>query len=403
MNHHLSDPNNHVPEVSPEDSWGDPDQVRHERESGTTMLPARRTLADPSPSASHLEVGLRIEANPARLELEDFQQRLEVQEISGDVIRLDPEIDPPAKIERQFTFHERPPQENPKKKPKRLGINVKRLHRNSPRWILVMGLMVMVMVVSSLMMLPAINAPNAPREDTGRMILSVVEEKKIKGMDNLTALLELQPEALRIFRSYAQAAGLDEITPMVRDGKDLHAPLRAQWKPLGVPKSWTPSEDSSWDLLDLGDRAFGLLEGNLPDGSQFSAYFTLQEGRLLLDWKPTVGFGTASFTDLSRGVGDGREIRGELSRAQYYNAAYPEADYRGYSLTSPDRETTIWCYTRRGEAADAALGALFNRSEIIGESKSIQKATLRLTRGPEGSMPNQWVIQELLHIDWATP
>ncbi|MEY3897606.1 MAG: hypothetical protein RLZZ214_3127, partial [Verrucomicrobiota bacterium] len=41
--------------------------------------------------------------------------------------------------------------------------------------------------------------------------------------------------------------------------------------------------------------------------------------------------------------------------------------------------------------------------EIIGESKSIQKATLRLTRGPDGSIPNQWLIRELLHIDWATP
>lgn len=403
MNHRLSDPNNHVPEVSPEDSWGDPDQVRHDQVSGATVLPARRTLADQSPSAAHPEVGLRIEANPARLELEDCPQRLEVQEISGDVIRLDPEIEPLPKIERQFTFHERPPQENSKKKLKRLGINVKRIHRNSPRWILVMGLMVMVMVVSSLMMLPAINAPNAPREDSGRVVLSVVDEKKIKGMDNLTALLELQPEALRIFRSYAQAAGIDEITPLLRNGQDLQDVLRARWKPLGLPKSWAPGADSSWDVLDLGDRAFGLLKGDLPDGSQFSAYFTRQEGRLLLDWKPTVGFGTASFTDLSRGVGDGREIRGELSRVQYYNATYPETDYRGYSLTSPDRETTIWCYTRRGEAADAALGALFNRSEIIGESKSNQKATLRLTRGPEGSMPNQWVIQELLHIDWATP
>ena len=381
----------------------DPEEVRHEPATGATVLPARRTLADHAASALQSEVGLRIEANSLRLEPENTAQRLEVQEITGDVIRLDPEIEPPPKIERQFTFHERPPQENPKKNPKRLGINVKRVHRRVPHWILAMGLFVVVMVVSSLMMLPSINARNAPRADSGRMILSVVEEKKIEGLEPLTELLEQQPEALRIFRSYAQAAGIDEITPLLRNGQDLQETLRAHWKPLGFPKSWTPGADSSWDVLDLGDQAYGLLAGNLPDGSRFGAYFTKEDGRLLLDWKATVGFGTAFFTELRNGVGDGREIRGELSSSQYYNATCPETDYQCYSLTSPNRETTIWCYARRGETTEEALGLLFNRGIITGESKSVQKATLSLTRGPEGSMPNQWLIQELLHIDWATP
>ena len=403
MNPCLSDPNNHVPEVSPDDSWGDPELVPREPVSAATVLPARRTLCDPSPSATHAAGGLRIEAHPVRVESADTLRRIEVQEITGDVIRLDPEIEAPPKIERQFTFHEKPVSEKQQKKnAKKLGTNVKRIHPRGPRWILAMGVTVTVTVVSSLMMLPAINAPNAPRADAGKMVLNVVEEPKIEGMESLNVLLEQQPEALQIFRSYAQASGIDEITPMVRSGKPLRETLRAHWKPLGLPKSWIPAADSTWDVMSLGGRPFGQLTGDFPDRSKFTAYFTNEDGGLLLDWKATVGFGTASFEQLGTGSGDASEIRGELSNAQYYNAAWPEVDYRSYSLTSPDQETTIWCYVRRGESTEDALGSLFNSGIIIGESKSVQKVTVHLARGPEQSLPNQWLVRELLQIDWVT-
>ena len=29
--------------------------------------------------------------------------------------------------------------------------------------------------------------------------------------------------------------------------------------------------------------------------------------------------------------------------------------------------------------------------------------TLRLSRGPDGAMPNQWLLVELLHKEWIAP
>jgi hypothetical protein len=403
MNSSLFDPNNHVPEVSPDDSWGDQEQIRPPDLAGPTVLPPKRTLADPSSSVVQAEVGLRIESNLARTGLEDSQPRLEVQEIDGSVVRLSPEIEAPPKVERQFTFHEKPVEIRPGKKPKKLGVNVKRLHRGKPSWILGMGLTVTALVISSLMLLPAINAPNAPREDSQRRILSVVNEEEVEGMESLNNLLEKQPEALQIFRSYAQASGIDEVIPLVKDGRMLEETLRKHWKPLGLPNSWTPATDSSWSIMDLGGQPSALMEGNLPGSSKFTAYFTQQSGRLVLDWKATVAFGTASFSQLEAGSGDGSEIRGEIEPANFFTAHWPEAEYGSYLLESPDKNLSIWCFARRDGAAGQSIARLFNKGDIVVESQNSRKVTLRLVRGPDGTPPNQWLVGEMLHIDWATP
>lgn len=403
INPSLFKPNNFIPEVSPDDCWADPEEVRRSDGTGPTVLPVRRTLAHLPSSAEPAEVGLRIESSLVRAELEDSQPRLEVQEINGNVVRLAPEIEAPPKAERHFTFHEKPVEIQPGKKLKKLGVNVKRSHRGKPSWILGMGLTVTALVIASLMLLPAINAPNAPRKDSQRGILSVVNEEKVEGMEDFDDLLEKQPEALQIFRSYAQASGIDEVIPLVKDGRMLEETLREHWKPLGLPNSWTPSTDSSWFVSDLGGRPYGLLKGDLPGGAQFTAYFTHHSGRLVLDWKATEAFGTACFGQLEDGNGDGTEVRGEIATANFYTSHWPEAEYGSYSLESPDQKLSIWCFARRGGNAERSIAQHFNKGEIIVESPCSRKVTLRLVRGPDGAAPNQWLVGEMLHIDWVTP
>lgn len=403
MKSSLSDPNNHVPEISPDDSWGDLEEVRPPNAASPTTLPAKRNLADQPATVVQAGVGLRIEANVARAHPKDSQPGLEIQEINGGIVRLSPEIESPPKVERQFTFHEKPVEITPGKKPKKLGFNLKRLPGGKPSWIFGMGLTVTALVISSLMLLPAINAPNAPREDSQRRILSVVNEEKVEGMESLNNLLEKQTEALQIFRSYAQASGIDEVIPLVKDGRMHEETLRKHWKPLGLPNSWTPATDSSWSVMDLAGQPCALMEGNLPGSSKFTAYFTHQSGRLVLDWKATVAFGTASFTQLEEGSGDGSEIRGEIEPANFFTAQWPEAEYGSYLLASPDKKHSIWCFARRDEAAEHFIGRLFNKGEILVESQRSRKVTLRLIRGPDGTPPNQWLVGEMLHIDWATP
>jgi glutamate/tyrosine decarboxylase-like PLP-dependent enzyme len=156
-------------------------------------------------------------------------------------------------------------------------------------------------------------------------------------------------------------------------------------------------------VLELAGQACGLLQGEFPDHSQFSAYFTQTGNHPKLDWKATTAYGTASFKELVQNQGDASEIRGEISKAEFYNAAWPETDYRCYRLISPDGETVIWGYTRRGEATEHAIASLLDKGEIVKEAQNSHKITLRLERGPTAAQANQWLIGEMLHIDWVTP
>ena len=102
-------------------------------------------------------------------------------------------------------------------------------------------------------------------------------------------------------------------------------------------------------------------------------------------------------------MGNPAEVRGEISLAQFYTSTWPEADYQSFRLTSPDGQEILWCYSRRGEQPHEALGPFFRRDQLIVQTKNSWKITLRLAQGPAGSLPNQWLIGEMLHIDWVTP
>lgn len=105
---------------------------------------------------------------------------------------------------------------------------------------------------------------------------------------------------------------------------------------------------------------------------------------------------------LSEGAGDGSEIRGSLSKAEFYSATWPEEDYQSYRLATPNEEASIWCYSRRGETVKKSISSLFNSGEITGEAQSVQKVTLSLVGGPAKALPNHWLIEEMLHINWGT-
>ena len=408
MNSSLFDPNNHVPEVTPDDSWGDAPDFHSETAVSPSVLPRRRSVTDrtSSPGAASADVagiGLRIESNYTRGEATDSPQRLEVQEIGGSVYRLEDSMPTPPKVARQLTFHEKPIF---KKRGENLtgeGRDWGKAPRQPKRWLVGIGLGVGVLVVSLLMVLPAINAPSTLQAHPEAGILSVVNEEKIAGMDALNLLLTKQPEAMEIFQTYARASQPDEVLLRIRDGRALTDTLHGSWHPLGISKSWIPSADSTWTVLDLANHPCAILSGDFPDHSKFTAYFINLGNQLQLDWKATTAFGTASFGQLAENQGDGHEIRGLISNAEYYSATWPEADYQCYRFVAPDEKTSIWCYARRGEPAEEAIGPLLNKGEIVQEAQSSQKITLRLEPGPSGALPNQWFIREMLHIDWVSP
>lgn len=406
MNSSLLDPNNHVPAVSPDDGWGDAEGISPATATGAAhVLPPRRTVMDrPSTAATTVaesgQTGLRIGSNVLRGEPKDSPQRLEVQEISGTVVRLDQQVPAPQKVPRQLTFHERPARDASSKKSPDESLQWGIARRRPTHWLLGAGAAVATIVVLAMMLLPAINAPNAPRAapDAAPFV-----EEKIEGIEAMNRLLAKQPEALQIFRPYATATRINEILPLLRDGDALKATLQAHWRPLEISKAWEPAADSVWTVLDVPRHPCGMLQGTFPDHSTFTAFFTNDGNQLQLDWKATTAFGTATFGQLASNQGDPAEIRGEISCAEYYSDIFPEVDYQSYRLIAPDGATSIWCYARRGGAADESIAPLLHRDETGGDLPRTRRISLRLERGPTGALPNQWSIREMLHIDWVTP
>ncbi len=404
MNSGFIDPNNHVPEITPGDDWDQPDHASAKQVDAATFLPPRRSSGDSSPGFTEkVDPGLRIDT-PIRLETSpDSPIRLQVQEIGSSVIRLDQGAPPPPKVERVITFQERPANLNESLETRGEALEWGQVQRGPLRWILIMGGTAAVIVLLGVFLLPAINAPNAGREDLAERPSAVDENKTPEGVAAVDGLLFRQPEAARIYRSFVQAAHPDDILPMIRDGAGLNDVLRQHWQPMRISSQWEPSPDTGWSTHARQSFPFATLAGHLPDNSKFTACFIVENDRLLLDWKATTGYGTASFPDLESGRGNGDEIRGEISMTDYYTLAFPEQTHQAFRLTSPDGQDIIWCYAPRESTVYSRITSELLPGQILWKSVESKKVTLHLVRGPDVALPNQWLIADLLHLDWVSP
>ncbi len=347
-----------------------------------------------------LEPGLRIDGTSRPKPTKKESQRLKITEISPTVVRLKADA-PPPRVERIVAFHEftAPAAENHQNRGE--GGEWGRKHSISLRWVLGMGATVVALVVLGMIALPYINAPNAVAPTASAASGGAVSENNPTDIDAMANLLSQQPEAMSIYRSFLAAAHPDDILPIIRHSEAMEEVLRQRWKPAQVPRDWQPSPDSGWLVKELAGHPCALLSGRLPDNTKFLAYFTAEYGPLLLDWKATTGYGTASFEDLAEGDGDGSEIRGEITSSDFYSQAFPEATYQAYRFTSPDRKDSIWCYAARDTPASAVLAREFQGGTILENTVDSVKVTLALEHGPAGTQPNQWLIRNLIRLDWV--
>lgn len=403
MDPSIFDPNNPVPEVSPYDTWGDACQSSAGERGLATVLPPKRLRAESvvGDGGGKDSGGLRIESNIQRRQPEDEDHQLEIQQIDGSVVRLNPEMPVVERVPRQVKFHELPQDAGVKPVSHGEGKEWGRTRRHSVKWIVGTGLGVAGVVVGAMMMLPHVNQANAarPQAEAG---LVVDQAEIIHGTEALNDMLERQPEAEQVYRKFVTAPIIDEVIDVVRDAEEVE-PLMRNSPRLVIRKDWLPPESTVWNVYEEGDLIFGILEGPLPDFSNFCAYFSLADGELHLDWKASRGYGSARFSELANGEGDTSEIRAWISPSGFYTSVFPESDYQSYQLISPDGQTSVWCYVRRGANPEYELARLFQGGEILKSALEKTKVTVRLARGPEGALPNQWMVGELLCKEWITP
>ncbi len=399
METRLADPHNHAPEVSPDDVWGDAETMSASFPTPATILPPKRTPGEnlAKSGAPRLEEGLRIDARnrPVGSSPEESPPRLEVTEIDGTVLRLQPDEPAAPKVPRHVTFHERKPSA---RKPDRGEGKDWGIASHFPvRWLVGIGLGISSLVVAAMMALPKINEPNVSRKEISK------SKAAVETITPLDILLPLQPDAEQLFRIYARSAVADDFLPYLRNRESVESLVRASQHTALVSKEWVPNEQTTWRVIDGEDIAFGILEGKLPDYTPFRAYVTRESGQLRLDWKATTGHGTATFAELEKQQGDPSEIRGFVLPTRFFTSVFPEQQYHSYQLLSPDRQTTLWVYAPRDTATGAALAKLFRAGEILESAPEETPVTLRLAPAPAGSQPNQWIVDEFLHNDWILP
>jgi hypothetical protein len=371
--------------------------------SHATVLPPRRAASDVSDTTTEADrVGLRIEPHLDRVESPDGPQRIEVQEFTGSIIRLEQPAPSPQKIARQVKFLDLPVREEGASSASEEGAQWGLEKRTSNSWMVSAGAVLLVILILCLVLLPLINSSRFKKTKEAPLhkdnpITAKIQPKAANPLEGQKA------KALELFSSYVTATTVEEALLCLRDRETIAPLFRARWQPTGISKQWQATNSCGWIAVVRESLSYAVLRGELPDQSEFYAYFINDGQKLLLDWKATIAYSSALFTDLEKKQGDLTEVRGKISPTDYYSLTWPEKDYQSFKFTSPDLETTLWAYSRRRESADIALLKILGKTGDGQETQKTGRVTLRLAAGPETALPNQWLIQELLHPDWINP
>jgi hypothetical protein len=406
MDAELNDYDGLVPDITADDVWADPEFMP---DGGQWTLPPKREKSVNGKSANPggQEDGLRIGAGlqAANTPAEGTQTRLQVAVISGEVVRLDPEIPSVERVPRQFTFHQRPADGGKIRESSGETSEWGRSRKLTPRtvmWIAGCGLAVSSVVVGAMMMLPRINRSNAMELRPGQTELVIAEDTR-DAAKPITEMLARQDEAERIYQTWLTATSKDQISDLIRNPEDVLPRIAGDALPGLATDDALPDRGMTWNAFERGGLVFGMLEGALPDHTTFSAYFVIEDGMLRMDWEATIAHGSADFASLARREGDASEIRGWVKPSDFYTLAFPEARYQSYQLLSPDQHASLWVYAPLNDPAHRQLSGEFEGGGILSGTPQPKKFTLRLDAGPEEALPNQWTIVELLHKDWIAP
>jgi len=390
-------------DVSPDDVWGDPVICAEPAtQNPAPALPPKRLRPEyPAPSAATGGEGLRISYDMAPRDNGGPLAPLEIQEIRGEVVRLEPEEPAVSRMPRHVAFHERPAHAPDPAAASGEATDWGRAKRQPVIWILGIGMAVAATVVGAMVMLPFVNKSNAarpPLPGQSEWVLEAVTEA-----DAISEMLSRKAEAERVFQDFISAPSPEAIPPLIRDPEKIDGLIREMRHPAGAFANRPPPKTRNWIVRETPLIRYGILTGILPDHSNFEAYFTLAQGRLVMDWKASTAYGTAGFAELAQKQGNPAEIRTMILPSDFYTLAFPEGAYQNYQMVSPDQRESIWAYSRRGTDVHEALKLLLNSGEIITDETEPVKVTVRLEPGPANSLPGQWQIVELLHKDWIAP
>jgi hypothetical protein len=411
MNPHQEDPNNNAPPVLPDDEWYglDVDQVYD------SQLPPRRSelpgmakvVLNPSSlhtihPGRHLAesssvrdapdfislVTFDINADRSAIEKKDFYAALVMEDLK--------QADDPAQECHRVLMKDRLSHEERDD----WGAGPK---KSAARWILytAMGVLTLIgLAMFSNRFLDKKSNSKSNENGPSRLDSSKVKKEPSRVLGAFGKLVNNNQEAIRIFGLYAQARSESEFLQSIYLGSRNAPSIMERWKPMGADRGWMPSDKASWKTFQVGELPYAELRGLDHNFSKFVAFFRYENLDLKMDWKATAGYGTADFDQLKIGKGDGSEIRGRISRSDFFTHQLSDEKYHSFIVRSPKNDLSIWAYTEIGSQVDQDILALFSVSPIIGEYQTEAEIILDLERGNQEILPHQWMIKRLIAANW---
>lgn len=274
------------------------------------------------------------------------------------------------------------------------------------KWWACGGVAVAMLLAASVASVLALNT--ARQASSPRPAVSGYELEKVE-LDERFAFFQedpipLQAEAVRLLAGYTAARSADEALGWVRDPEQLRGRLQARWKPWPAAPRLERQDALQYAFTDSMNPPFMVLLGKRADHLPFRAYFVRDDGRLRLDWEATEGVCDIPIHELAQTpVVRGAVVRCELKAQPFYTASMPESGFNSFSINSADRQSWVWGYAERDSALDRRLKEALDAGGAIWEAKERERMTLRITSAPGREQPNQFLITDMLHIDWVRP
>lgn len=223
---------------------------------------------------------------------------------------------------------------------------------------------------------------------------------ELKVVRSIDKLLNAEGQAKDIFMKYATSKSVDDFMDVIYLTDNNIGLVTKTWQPMDGKESWRIQADYTWTVSEDKDVPYGILDCRLPDYSNFSMVFRQEDDDLKIDWKATSAHSSTSFSELREGQGEADEIRAVVSPADFYTFSMPESEFRCYRLASSDNEQYIWAYTKINSSSDSKLAAGFISSQLTGVPLLEIAAVLVLERGSDYSLPNQWIISDVVRMSW---
>ncbi|MEI6675648.1 MAG: hypothetical protein WCO57_10760 [Verrucomicrobiota bacterium] len=401
---HTHDPTYQIPPLAPTDEWDMEEVLVETRVASGLFLPLVRRQAPrvqaPRRAADESSRGLRIDiAITPRREFPPPAQA-HVTEFGGAVVKLEP-------VHEEAPFHANMVIEHSDLQlpevPEALqgeGKNWGKGGHTPQLWLWGIGIAIGVLLVTALTIH---NSFLIDRKKSSAKPLELAVEAKVDEIKGFEIGGSSEETARNLAAAYAKTKTPEEVLPLIRHAERLAARLKLDWQPWNAPPNWQPAIEHTWEVSVKGGICHGVLRGQKPDFSRYAMYFVCVGQTLQIDWEATQGLGDAKFATLERGVGSGGVIRAYVMPENFYSLIFPESVFRSYKILAPDREQVIWGYVKLGTPAEAAMQKVFETEKLAGKANVELSLTLRLTPCPKGAKKNQWIIGEMLHIDWVSP